>query len=175
LIEEGGPGLIHLYYGQGVRKSSGVIGMAVRAAGNNLQVDFVQFMKSGDSGEVTILKEILNIRYWCPGHHPFIMSQGPETVHFEHAEKALKYALAAIEKGTDLLVCDEMLDTIIFEILQKEQVLDLMKRCRKKTELVMTGRYASKEFIESADYVTEFVQLKHPYYRGARARKGFEY
>ncbi|MBW2634042.1 MAG: cob(I)yrinic acid a,c-diamide adenosyltransferase, partial [Deltaproteobacteria bacterium] len=29
--------------------------------------------------------------------------------------------------------------------------------------------------IKAADYVTELVQIKHPYYQGARARKGIEY
>jgi cob(I)alamin adenosyltransferase len=149
--------------------------LAVRAAGNNLQVDFVQFMKSGNSGEVAVIERIPNIRYWCPGRHPFILSRGPEAVHYEHAEKALKYALEAVERNTHLLVCDEILDTIIFKLLQKGQILDLMEKCSKKVELVMTGRDAPQEFMESADYVTEFVQIKHPYYKGARAREGFEY
>jgi cob(I)alamin adenosyltransferase len=39
----------------------------------------------------------------------------------------------------------------------------------------MTGRDASREFIDMADYVTELSQIKHAYYRGARARKGIEY
>ena len=175
LVEDKGLGFIHIYYGQGVRKTSAAIGLAARAAGNDLQVDFVQFMKSGDSGEVATMKRIPNIRYWCPGQHPFIMSRGAEAVHYEHAEKALKHALEAVERGTHLLVCDEILDTIIFELLQKDRVRDLMERCKKKTELVMTGRYAPPEFVEFADYVTEFTQVKHAYYKGARARKGIEY
>jgi cob(I)alamin adenosyltransferase len=40
---------------------------------------------------------------------------------------------------------------------------------------VMTGRIAPDELIEKADYVTELVQIKHPYYSGAIARKGIEY
>ena len=103
------------------------------------------------------------------------MSRGPETVHYEHAAKALQFALEAIDRKTHLLVCDEILSTVIFELLKKEQILDLIERCRNKIELVMTGIDASAEFSERADYVTEFVQVKHPYYSGARARKGIEY
>lgn len=147
----------------------------MRAAGNDLQVDFVQFMKSGDSGEVKVLKKVPQIRYWCPGEHPFVMSHGPDVVHYEHAEKALKYALDAIDRGTYLLICDEILDTIIFNLLQKEQVLDLMERCKGRVELVLTGRYAPWEFIGLADYVTEFIQIKHAYYEGEKARKGIEF
>jgi cob(I)alamin adenosyltransferase len=175
LIEDKGFGLIHIYYGKGVGKTTRAIGLAVRAAGNDHQVDFVQFMKSGTSSEVAIFEKIPNIHYRCPGKHPFVMSRGPEKAHHEHAAKALQLAFEAIDSGTHLLICDEILSTLIFDLLKKEQVLDLMARCRNKVELVMTGIDATKELINLADYVTEFIQIKHPYYSGARARKGIEY
>ena len=147
----------------------------MRAAGNGRQVDFVQFMKSGTSSEVAIFEQIPNIHYRCPGKHPFVMSHGPEKIHYEHAARALQFALEAIDSGTHLIVCDEILSTVIFDLLKKEQVLDLMARCRDKVELVMTGIDSPDEFVSLADYVTEFIQIKHPYYSGARARKGIEY
>ena len=137
--------------------------MAIRAAGTGLKVDFVQFMKSGKSGEVAILEKIPNIHYRCPGEHPFIMSHGPKPLHYEHAEKALEYAFEAIRRGTNLLICDEILDTLIFELLRKNQPLELIERCKGKVELVMTGMSAPMEFIELADYATEFIQIKHAY------------
>jgi cob(I)alamin adenosyltransferase len=175
LIEDKGLGLIHIYYGKGVGKTTRAIGLSVRAAGDNRQVDFVQFMKSGTSSEVVIFKKIPNIAYWCPGKHPFIMSHGPATIQYEHAAKALQFALEAIDRRTHLVVCDEILSAVIFDLLKKEQIVDLIERCRNKIELVMTGIDAPEEFIKLADYVTEFVQVKHPYYSGARARKGIEY
>jgi ATP:corrinoid adenosyltransferase len=39
----------------------------------------------------------------------------------------------------------------------------------------MTGADASWSLIEMADYVTEYKQIKHAYYAGAKARKGIEY
>jgi len=147
----------------------------VRAAGSGFQVDYIQFMKSGTSAEVAILKQISNIQYWCPGKHPFIMTRGPLPEHFEHAAQALRFAFEAIERGTHLLVCDEILDALIFKVLEKDQLLDLMKQCKNKVELVMTGINAPAEIVALADYVTELVQEKHPYYSGMRARKGIEY
>jgi cob(I)alamin adenosyltransferase len=138
LIEDKGFGLTHIYYGQGVGKTTGAVGMAVRAAGADLKVDFVQFMKSGNSGEVTVFKNIPNIHYRCPGEHPFIMSHGPKLLHFKHAATALGYALEALHRGTHLLICDEILDTLIFELLRKNQLLELIERCKRKVELVMT-------------------------------------
>jgi len=103
------------------------------------------------------------------------MTSGPRPVHHEHAAKALDFAFEAVERGTNLLICDEILDTIIFNVLKKEQVLELIKNCKNKIELVMTGINAPAEIMKMADYVTELVQVKHAYYSGARARKGIEY
>jgi len=175
LIKDVGLGLIHIYYGQGKGKTSSSVGLAMRAAGCNYQVDYTQFMKSGTSSEVAIFRQISNIRYWCPGKHSFIMSRGPAPEHFEHAAKALSFAFEAIERGTHLLVCDEILDALIFNVLEKDQLLDLMKKCKNKVELIMTGINAPAEIMALADYVTEFVAEKHPYYSGMRARKGIEY
>ncbi len=176
LIKDGSLGFIHLYYGQGVGKTTRTVGLAIRAAGKNLQVTFIQFMKSGESGEVAILKQIPNIHYRCPGKHPFIMSGGPHAVHYEHANQASDYALDAVANGSQLIICDEMLDTVIFKILEQDKLLELIAKCKTDSiELVMTGRFASPELVREANYVTEFVQIKHPYYSGAKSREGIEY
>jgi len=167
--------LLHVYYGQGVGKTSRVVGLAVRASGAGLRVDFVQFMKSGNSSEVETFGRIPHIRYRCPGPHPFILSGGPQTVHREHAEKGLMFALESVSDRAQVLICDEILDTQLFGLLAMERLLDLADRCRGKVELVMTGRDAPPELMDRADYVTEFVQRKHPYYKGVKARRGIEY
>jgi cob(I)alamin adenosyltransferase len=167
--------MLHLYFGPGVGKTSRVVGLAVRAAGAGLRVDFVQFMKSGGSAEVTAFERLPNIHYRCPGRHPFILSRGPEKVHYDHAEEGLSLAFAAIEEETRLLICDEILDTLLFSLLKKEHIVELADRCKGRVELVMTGRKAPYDLVSRADYVTEFVQVKHPYYKGAKARKGIEY
>lgn len=176
-LKGGGMGLIHVYYGQGVGKTSRAIGLAVRAAGEGLKVVYVQFLKSGTSGEVKSFSKIGNIEYRCPGEHPFILSSGPQNIHVEHANKALAYALEAVEAkpAPDLLICDEILDTIIFGLLKEDQLLELATKCKGNVELVMTGRKPPKEIMNLADYATEFVHIKHPYYSGGRARRGIEY
>jgi cob(I)alamin adenosyltransferase len=174
-LRDEGLGLVHVYYGQGVGKTTRTVGLTVRAAGAGLEVHFVQFMKSGTSGEVKIFQQIPRIHYWCAGEHPFIMSHGPDAVHYEHAAKGLACAQAAIQNKPDLIVCDEILDTLLFKTLREEQILELIHQCKGRIELVMTGRSAPEDVLALADYATEFVQVKHPYYAGARARKGIEY
>jgi cob(I)alamin adenosyltransferase len=172
--EEQGPGMIHVCYGRGPGKTTRAVGLAVRAAGAGLKVQFVQFMKSGDSSEVKVLGAIPGMNYYCPGPHPFITPRGPEAVHLEHAGKALAQAHEVIEKGADVLVCDEILNTLLFGVLPLESLMGLMERCRGKVELVMTGSDAPDDIIRAADYATEFIQKKHPYYEGVPARAGIE-
>ena len=74
-----------------------------------------------------------------------------------------------------MLICDEIMNTLIFGLLNKNRVFELMDMCRGKTELVMTGASTPGDIIEQADYATEYKQIKHPYYSGTRARKDIEF
>ena len=167
-------GLIHVFYGNGVGKTTRAVGLSVRAAGKGLKVHFVQFMKAGDSGEVAVLQKIENINYHCPGAHPFVINE-PKPVHYEHAAKAYQMACQAVEDKPEMLVCDEILNAVFFGVLKVEQVLDLIGLCRGKIELVLTGRPPLPEIIEAGDYVTELVEIKHPYNTGVKPRYGIEY
>jgi cob(I)alamin adenosyltransferase len=158
-----------------VGKTSRCIGLAVRASAAGARVVWVQFMKGADSGEAPVLSALPNVSYRCPGPHPFILAEGPRPIHHQHAEQALHFAHQAVGEGAEVLICDEILNTVIFEVLQEAQLLDLMDRCRGATELVMSGADAAAEICSRADYVTEFVQRKHPYYAGHQARRGIEY
>ncbi|MCB2225637.1 MAG: cob(I)yrinic acid a,c-diamide adenosyltransferase [Desulfarculaceae bacterium] len=175
LVQRPGLGLVHICYGQGVGKSTRSVGLAIRAASAGLRVFFVQFMKSGDSSEVKILANTENIIYRCPGKHPFILSKGPQAEHYEHAEEALWYAQRAAKEGAEVIICDELLSALVFKVLSVERALNLILRCRGSVELVLTGIDASPVIQEAADYVTEFRQVKHPYYKGHMARKGIEF
>ena len=47
-------------------------------------------------------------------------------------------------------------------LLEPEEVLDLLNKIPKKTDVVLTGRYAPKELMERADFVNEVKDIKHP-------------
>ena len=171
-----GPGLVHAVYGQGVGKTSRCVGLAVRAAGAGLKVAWVQFMKEGGSSEIKAFGSLEGISFLCPdSKHPWVTQQGAEAVHFQHAEAALALAHKALEEGAQVIVCDEILNTLYFQVLKFEAVVNLIEACRGKCELVMSGSAASPELLELVDYATELVQVKHPYYKGQIARLGIEF
>ena len=61
--------------------------------------------------------------------------------------------------------------------------LDENRRCYKfdkiekpqKLDLILTGNYARDEIIDLADLVTEMKEVKHPFQRGIKAKKGIDF
>ena len=60
-------------------------------------------------------------------------------------------------------------------LLKLEDVMALVKSKPRDMELVLTGRNAAKELLELADLVTEMREVKHPYQKGVKARRGVDY
>ena len=56
---------------------------------------------------------------------------------------------------------------------QKENLANAGKP--QKVDLVLTGNYAKDEVIEAADLVTEMREIKHPFQRGIKAKKGIDF
>jgi cob(I)alamin adenosyltransferase len=84
-------------------------------------------------------------------------------------------AREAVSKGAEVLICDEILNTLLFNILEPRHVIELISLCRKKCELVLSGADTPAEILKQVDYATEFVMRKHPYNQGQEARKGIEF
>ncbi len=64
--------MIQLYTGDGKGKTTAAVGQAVRAVGSGYRVMFCQFMKGGETGELEVLKELLQVEiYRCEREFPF--------------------------------------------------------------------------------------------------------
>lgn len=66
------------------------------------------------------------------------------------------------EKKPHLLVLDEVNLTLHCKLLDVKEVLDFLDKVPKKTDVVLTGRFAPKELVDRADFVNEIVDVKHP-------------
>jgi len=47
-------------------------------------------------------------------------------------------------------------------LLSEEEVLHVLDQAPTETDIVMTGRYTPKEFIDRADFVNEIIDVKSP-------------
>ena len=171
-------GLIHIYCGDGKGKTSAAAGLAVRAAGAGRQVLFTQFLKNGDSSELSVLRALENVEVFvCDARHGFLWKMGEN----ERAQAKQDYSAlleAALEKarrGVDLLVLDEAVSACNLGVIEEKKLLDFLREKPSELEVVLTGRYPSASLIERADYVTEMKKLRHPYDRGVGARRGIEF
>ena len=171
--------LVHIYTGEGKGKTTASIGLAVRAAGAGMKVLFVQFFKedSAPSGEKEVLKAVGVdlVRSNC--RHPLFTGARTD-LEAVRASVVGTYE-AAKEKlmsgGYNLAVFDEIMSAINGGWIKTDDILSFLDSRPEGLEVVLTGRNAPVELMQSADYVTEMLKIKHPFDNGVQARKGIEY
>jgi cob(I)alamin adenosyltransferase len=170
-------GLVQVYTGNGKGKTSAAFGLALRATGRGLKVCIIQFIKGGfDYGELYVADKLPGLKLKAFGRGKFVSEKKPDKEDVDLAEEALKTAEEAVKsREYDVIVLDEVNVALNLKLIRTERVLQLIKEKPAQTELVLTGRKAPKEIIEAADLVTEMVEVKHPYNKGFKARKGIEY
>lgn len=170
-------GMVHVYTGDGKGKTTAALGLALRACGHGLKVHMIQFMKGDISyGELRAAEWIPNLTIVQFGRASFVDRDKPADEDIALAKKALEHAKAIIRKGEhDLVILDELNVAIDHKLLGLEEVLELIDTKPEDMELVITGRYAKEKIIERADYVTTMENIRHPYEKGEKARKGIEH
>ena len=176
-MPEGQEGLVQVLTGNGRGKTTAALGTVLRAVGQGLKVYIVHFMKGTyPYGEQKALAQLPNITVDRYGHLEFVDPRNVTTEDKAEAKKALDAAREAISSGEyDLVVLDEVNIAAAWGLVALNEVIQLVREKPSNIELILTGRYADPKLIELADLVTEMVEVKHPYQKGIKARRGFEY
>lgn len=171
--------MIHLYCGDGKGKTTAAVGLAVRAAGNGRKVCFIQFLKSGATGEINILQKLENVsvmRTEVNKKFTFQMTSEERAAAAAENMKLLQYARQEAAAGNaDMLVLDEAATAVERSMIDEEVLKALVEDFPDNIELVITGSRPEAWMVEAADYVTDMEKIKHPFDRGIAARKGVEY
>lgn len=169
-------GNVYLYTGMGGGKTTNALGLALRSVGHNRRVVIVQFMKWWKkTGEYKVRKKLAPYyeiyQFGRKGWH------GLDSLSEEDkrlARKALKFAEKTVKaKKPHLLVLDEVNLAVYCKLLDVQEVIALLNATPKRTDVVLTGRYASKELIDRADIVNEINTLKEP--KKYPTTKGIQY
>ena len=169
-------GLIQVYTGDGKGKTTAALGLALRAAGRNMKVLMVQFMKKWDYGELHSVELIPNIILVTFGTKDFVYKEKAKRIDYEEAEKAFSFDVEGMQSGDyDMIIFDELNMALYYELLDLKEVIQKIKGKPDNVGVVITGRRAPEEIIEIADLVTEMKEIKHPYQKGIEARRGIEY
>ena len=169
--------MLQIYCGNGKGKTTAAVGLCVRAAGRGRRVVFAQFLKSDDSGERAILAGLPGVEL-IPAppsmKFTFAMSQDERAAEVARQTALLEQA-AQQAAGAGLLVLDELCAALNAGMVPPDRVLSLLDSRPQDLEVVITGRNPPRDLVERADYITEMVKVRHPYDKGAPARKGIEW
>lgn len=169
--------MLQIYCGDGKGKTTAAVGLSVRAAGRGRRVVFTQFLKSGDSGERTVLAGMPTVTLVPVPQtmkFTFLMDQAERQAEAER-QTALLERSAVMAAEADLLVLDELCAALSADMLSLERVLTLLDGWPKELEVVITGRNPPQALLDRADYITEMKKIRHPYDQGISARKGIEW
>ncbi len=170
-------GLVQIFTGAGKGKTTAALGTVIRALGHGRRVFIIVFMK-GDYpyGEWNILSKLPNVGIAKFGSLEFVDPTNVKPEEREQAKQALATARETMLSGKyDLVVLDEVNVATAWKLIELSEVIELIEDKPDNVELILTGRSADKELVERADLVTEMRNVKHPYDKGIKARKGIEY
>jgi cob(I)alamin adenosyltransferase len=100
----------------------------------------------------------------------------PKEDHANAAQAGLALARQELHSGKwHMLILDEISNAVHLGLLPVAQVLSMVDELPVHMDLILTGRDAPAEFIERADIVSEVKEVKHPYNKGQKGKRGIEW
>jgi cob(I)alamin adenosyltransferase len=158
-------GYVYLYTGMGAGKTTNALGLALRSVGHKRKVIIIQFLKWWkNTGEYKIRKILAPYyeiyQFGREGWHG-LGNLGEEDKELAH--KALRFAEKIVkERKPHLLVLDEVNLALHCKLLDVKEVLKFLDRMPRKTDVVLTGRFAPIELVKRAEFVNEIIAIKYP-------------
>lgn len=168
--------LIEVITGSGGGKTTGALGLTLRAVGHEKKVIIIQFMKGRKNiGEYKImqkLKPYYEIHQF--GSKEFVNLEKPSDKDKELAEKALEFAKKSVKRKPFMLILDELCLANSVGLLKTKEIVEFLKSIPKSIHTVITGRNASKALLDLADIKVKITDLTNPEKR-MPAKKGITY
>ena len=176
-------GLVQIYTGDGKGKTTAAFGLALRAAGQGNKVLIYQFLKPpslniGERfalqlGAVRIRVESLDVPWDMSTS--FDDEKAVAQMQAAISEVLERIAETAEKRFYDCVILDEIVFCLSKGLAKLEDVKKIIDRRDSRVEIVLTGRGATKELMEMADLVTEMKNVKHPFDKGLKARRGIDF
>lgn len=171
-------GYVHIYAGDGKGKTTAATGLTLRAASRGWRILFIQFLKSGESAELDLLRALPNVNV-VSGQtiqkFTFAMNDEEKKACNEEMQSRLDNAIAHAN-DYDLIVLDEALGALSTCMIDEDSLVNFLQNRPPTLEVVLTGRDPSERLIKHADYYSEVCMRKHPYEtEGLQSRPGIEY
>ena len=163
--------------GDGKGKTTYCLGRAMLFAANGIPASILQFIKSPQPyGEVVAIERFPNLEIKTMGVGFIIGPSRPSKSHIKAARDAWEECLREIFSLTyRLVVLDEINIAIHLGLVHPERVREMMFLKPRDLHVILSGRNAHQEMREHASAVFEMKEVKHPFHRGIKARRGIEF
>jgi cob(I)alamin adenosyltransferase len=162
--------------GNGKGKTTAALGTAFRALGHGKKVCVIQFLKGqGEYGERVMAKTLDNLDWYICGKG-FVFKKENIEDDRRVAQEGFQLAKEKIESDLyDLIILDEITYLPLYNFLDVERIVDVIKNKPQRLSVIMTGRDADMKLIDIADTVSRIDPVKHAYESGIKAQKGIEF
>ena len=172
--------MILVFTGNGKGKTTAALGQALRAVGENKKVIMIQFIKGPfKSGEDESVKRLSPDFSLVKGGVGFVGILGDEHKIEEHKEAAEKTWQmckdAVMGKEYDIVIMDEINNAMDLKLIKKDKIKEFLEKYKKDVDLILTGRNAPNWLMDMADLVTEMKDIKHPFKKNVKAKRGIEF
>ena len=180
--------VVVVYTGDGKGKTSASVGLLARALGRDWKVAYIQFVKTWETGESKFVDKVITADvfgdklFYFRGGKGFYNAgdlSAKDVTEADHRKAALDTYKIAIEKATsgdyDLVICDEINNSVHDGLLPKEDLENLLRNHAAKTSICVTGRNFPKELVQYTDIATDMTKIKHHFDDKFLANKGIDY
>lgn len=180
--------VVVVYTGDGKGKTSASVGLLARALGRDWRVAYVQFVKTWETGESKFIERIVAANifgdklFYYRGGKGFYNAgdiSAKDVTEAEHKQAAEETYAIALEKATsgdwDLVICDEINNSVHDGLLEKSKLQDLLTKRHPKTSVCVTGRNFPVDLIKYTDIATDMSKIKHHFDDKFLANKGIDY
>ena len=173
-------GLIIVYYGNGKGKTTAALGVALRAIGYDHNVCMIQFIK-GEWNYVELyssnrLKPNFELIVTGKGFVGIIDDDHLIAEHIQSSKNALKIAREKIISNKyNTIILDEINYALKLDLITENEVISLLNSKPENLNIIMTGNHLSNKILDLADLVTEMKEVKHPFKKGVKAKKGIDF
>jgi cob(I)alamin adenosyltransferase len=173
-------GLIIVYYGNGKGKTTAALGVVLRSIGYDHNVCMIQFIKGEwDYGELyssNKLKPNFELIVTGKGFVGIIDDDHLIEEHIQSSKNALKIAREKISSNKyNTIILDEINYALKLNLITENEIISLLNFKPEELNIIMTGNHLSSKILELADLVTEMKELKHPFKKGLKAKKGIDF
>lgn len=156
-------GIIQVYYGTGMGKTSAALGNAIRKASEGETAYFIRFLKGQfDSEYLTRLEpEIKTFRFERSMNGFDTLNEEERQEEKANILNGLNFAKKALSTGEcDILVLDEILGAVNEGVVSASEVNEVLAQKGPFTSVIMTGRELPDALREISDSVLNIVSEK---------------